>query len=279
MHLAVLLTCHNRRAKTLECLERVLTQKVRSDITVEIFLVDDGSTDGTDTAVRHRFPQVHLIHGDGTLFWNGGMRRAWNEAAKDDFDSYLWLNDDTMLLPGAIEILTGIVSAPPNAAAGDALIVIGYSRDAITGIATYGELGPKGLVPPPDSRPRLLPPRGTFNGNLVLVTRGAFRMLGNLSADYCHSFGDVDYGFRAHRAGVPMVVAPGILAECQPNPIPRWRRADVPFRERWRQLHSPKGCSPREAAAFYRVAHGWTWPFWVALLYWRIFRPRQPSTK
>jgi len=108
---------------------------------------------------------------------------------------------------------------------------------------------------------------------LVLVSRGAFQILGNLSSRFRHSFGDLEYGYRAQRAGIPVVIAPGYLAECRTNPLPRWQRADVPLRERLRHLHSNKGCPPAEAAVLFRVAYGWIWPLWVARIYWRVLFP------
>ena len=45
-------------------------------------------------AVGKMFPQVHIIKGDGNLFWNRGMYMAWQAAIKEkDYDFYLWLND------------------------------------------------------------------------------------------------------------------------------------------------------------------------------------------
>ncbi len=63
--IAVLLTCHNRRAETLRCLEALLAQDAGASL--RVFLVDDGSTDGTGEAVRVSFPQVNVVQGDGSL--------------------------------------------------------------------------------------------------------------------------------------------------------------------------------------------------------------------
>ena len=49
-------------------------------------------------AIGTCFPNVNLVQGSGDLFWNQGMRLAWNTAIKvRDFDFYLWLNDDTII--------------------------------------------------------------------------------------------------------------------------------------------------------------------------------------
>lgn len=72
---------------------------------VDVYLTNDGCTDGTPEAIALQYPKVYIINGDGNLFWNRGMYTAWQEAAKKDYDFYIWLNDDTILLPNALRIL------------------------------------------------------------------------------------------------------------------------------------------------------------------------------
>jgi len=102
---AVLLTCFNRKEKTLSCLESIYAQSNKEGFTLKVYLVDDGSTDGTSEAVKKNFPQVNVIKGDGTLFWNGGMRVAFSKAMENEHDYYLWLNDDTFIYPDSLKIL------------------------------------------------------------------------------------------------------------------------------------------------------------------------------
>lgn len=102
MTMAVLLSCFNRREKTLACLKALFGQNRPSGCSLEVFLTDDASTDGTVEAVRNLFPAARVLAGTGSLYWNGGMRLSFEEALKGDYDYYLWLNDDTLLDPGAL---------------------------------------------------------------------------------------------------------------------------------------------------------------------------------
>jgi len=66
--IAVLMTCHNRKATTLKCLGGLTEHALPSGYRLAIYLVDDGSTDGTADAIASEYPDVHLIRADGSLF-------------------------------------------------------------------------------------------------------------------------------------------------------------------------------------------------------------------
>ena len=69
MKIAAIMTCHNRKNKTMACLKSLFTIIPETDV----YLTDDGSTDGTSEAVLYTYPNVHIISGDGNLYWNRGM--------------------------------------------------------------------------------------------------------------------------------------------------------------------------------------------------------------
>lgn len=217
---AVVITVHNRRELTLRCLDRLEAQRGATH-ELRVYLTDDGSTDGTADAVHAAHPDVEIVPGDGSLFWNGGMRRALERAMLDQPPFYLLLNDDTLLQPGALatllrthDTLVADGRTPP--------IVVGAVRDPATGVVNYS-----GQVRGPWSRPmsfRLIPPGGsprlvdTFDGNCVLVPAAVVERIGNLDPAFTHAMGDYDYGLRAGAAGHGVWVAPGVLGECESNP-------------------------------------------------------------
>jgi GT2 family glycosyltransferase len=276
--LAALLTCHNRREQTLHCLASLAAAKavVSSHVDVDTFLVDDGCSDGTTAAVRAQFPDVRVIAGTGNLFWCGGMGLAWTHAAAHDYDGYLWLNDDVTLDQDAIERL---VAASRRLSRDDgAVIVVGATRAEEAGAvdtATYGGLDSQGVLPASAEVRRI----ELFNGNIVLVSRRAFQVLGGLSKAYTHGLADIDYGVRAKKAGVPVWLAAGSLGSCSANKTARWQRADLPVWTRLRELHRPTGCPPWQLARLVWSNGGWWFPWSVAKLYCEALFPGWSAPK
>src|SRR4051812_3286751 len=104
--IAVLLTCYNRKTKTLAFLDSLLCQYALKALQVDVYLLDDGSTDGTSAAVAQKYPAVKIVAGTGSLFWAGGMRAIWQHAmAQNTYDLFWLFNDDVVLFDDAIDNL------------------------------------------------------------------------------------------------------------------------------------------------------------------------------
>ena len=239
------MSCYNRREATLKCLDSIYRQIDSPDYRFNIFLVDDGSTDGTAALVTHRYPEVKIISGDGSLFWNGGMRLAWLKARQVNHDFYLWVNDDAVLKPDAFAVLMKTHQNILLHSHRHALIV-GAMIDPHSGRQTYGGLIKEKsrfslrfmLLPIQDTAQRC----DTLNGNCVLVPLAVVEKVGILSSDFRHALGDYDYGLRACAAGFGCWVAPGILGECSRNASTgAWFDPNLPFRERRQAIAHPKG--------------------------------------
>lgn len=238
-NIAVLLTVHNRKAKTLECLHRLYAQLPLDGCQVDVYLTEDGCTDETPQAVGQQFPQVHIIHGDGNLFWNRGMYTAWQEAAKEDYDFYLWLNDDTFVYPNMLSTLLHASQQKENKA-----IIVGPTQSADHHTTTYGGRMANGQIAAVNGE---LTTIHYFNGNIVLIPRFVYQQLGNLDHYFTHSKGDFDYGLRAGKAGIKMYQVGTYLGECELHEsLDKWCNPDVPFKQRWKMLHRPNGMPPKE---------------------------------
>lgn len=268
MRIAALITCHNRKEKTLACLNELYKNTLPEGYSLDGFLVDDGSTDCTEQAVHQRYPQVNIIRGDGSLYWNGGMRVAFAAAIEKDFDYYLWLNDDTLLYPTAIETLINS-SLVLQAKQGKSVIVVGSTQDESDDRLTYG-----GVIRPRKWKTTtftLIAPRDvpvecdTMNGNCVLVPREIAEVVGNMEPKFAHAMGDLDYGLRARYAGFSVWVVAGFAGTCSNNAATgSFHDASLPVSARLRKMMQPKGLPPSSWRVFTQRHAGLLWPvFWI----------------
>jgi GT2 family glycosyltransferase len=218
---AVLMAAHNRLSKTMRSIDRVSSFQT-PDVSIAIYLTDDGSTDGTSEAVRSSFPEVQILEGDGNLFWCRSMHLAWRAALPYAFDGYLWLNDDVDLFDGALKRMFDTIEVLERLGPWPAIIV-GSTNDPSTGDLTYGgqrrtstwHPGKLDRVEPDDTRLQLV---DTFNGNMVYVPSQVVERIGIIDGTFTHATGDSDYGLRARQAGLPVVLAPGYFGTCRRNP-------------------------------------------------------------
>lgn len=238
-NIAVLLTVFNRKEKTLECLKSLHEQLPLEGYHVDIYLTNDGCTDGTPEAIKQRFPHVCIINGDGNLFWNRGMFLAWQEAAKKDYDFYIWLNDDTFVYLQMLQTLLKASYIKNNKA-----IIVGPTQSRDHSKATYGgRLSNGDLIIPNGDLVQI----DYFNGNIVLVPKDVFYKLGNLDYYFTHSKGDFDYGLRAGKKSIEMFQVGSFLGECDSHDyLDKWCDPKVPLLQRIKMMNQPNGMPPKE---------------------------------
>lgn len=229
-NIAVILTCFNRKEKTLSCLEHLYKAQeyynahAECRIDLSVYLTDDGCTDGTAEAVRglcsSNHAELHIIEGDGNCFWAGGMRLAWREALKDKarWHFYLLLNDDTIIYDNVFSELMSAHSYSLSAY-GKSGIYSGITEDIKEkGRITYGgdifESSAK-------AKWRRVGATGTpqmvdqTNANILLVSKETVDVVGIFWDGYVHSCADYDYGMMVRRSGIPALVTADICGACE----------------------------------------------------------------
>ena len=254
---AILMTVHDRREKTLRCLDGIFGASLPEGASLDVYMTDDGCTDGTPGAVASRYPSVKILKGDGNLYWNHGMRMAWEAALVVGYDFYLWMNDDVIPYPEFLEVLLRDAEVT-----GGRAILAGATVDEKTGGLTYGGRLLYGLQAPCTGE---LTEVEYFNGNIVLVPAAVCEAVGNLDPHFSHSKGDFDYGLRARKAGFKNYQCGQPLGTCPLNPgLPSWCNPAIPLPKRWKAMLRPTGMPPRETFYFDKVHYS----FGSAVFHW-----------
>lgn len=242
MKIAALLTCFNRKNKTLACLQSLFNIVPNC----HAYLVDDGSTDGTSEAIKQTYPQVHIIKGNGNLFWSRGMYTAWKEAIKSSYNFYLWLNDDIELYPFFLKELMECMTYGQNQCIVSGLIENFEKTEILYG----GSNKDKKLI-----QPNKTPQEITFmNGNVVLIPAYVVNKIGIIDPIFHHDLGDVDYGLTAIENNIKVYTTTRPIAAGYKNDFCRIRKWNTSLKQRFKKLNSPLG-SPISINFYFRKKH------------------------
>ena len=226
MKIATIITCHNRKDKTLLCVNNLYRafdayNDFNEKISMTLYVTDDGCIDGTIDSIQKEFAgrEINIIRGNGQLFWAGGMRVAWKEALKrsDNYDFFLLLNDDTNVFENCFDELfnandysireynkMGIYS-------GITCFVSNPNRISYGGSVWVNRLLAKSKMLEPCGKPQLC---DMTNANILLVSKDVVNEIGILYEGYSHAIADYDYSINARKRGIPVLVTAGICGKC-----------------------------------------------------------------
>lgn len=258
--LAILLTCYNRKELTERCLKSLLCNV--NSVDVDIYLVDDGCTDGTGDMVRCEFPSVKILQGDGNLFWNKGMYFAFNDAVKNNYDFYLWVNDDVEFYPNMVELL--VESYNYCSRSKKDIIIVGPTVDKSERINTYGGVSKqKSIIPLKMAKLNYTSKYqkcDTFNGNCVLIPRYVVEKIGIIDSFYSHGFGDTEYGLVATSAGCENWLTNYPVGICERHDEDnKWDDKKLTFKQRYKARYNIKGIPKNDWKHFCKKHCGKFW--------------------
>lgn len=255
MKIAVILTCHNRKAKTLSCLDSLFLSRdkynepAEEKIELSVFLTDDGCTDGTIDAVRTNFSSedITILQGDGNLFWAKGMIAAWEAAMahSKDWRFYLLVNDDTIMLPNLFDELISTHKFCLNTYQRAGIYSgVTCTMDDSTKMSYGGDLWVDGKY---SKHIRLLPtgiPQmcDMTNANILMIDKGVVNEIG-IFYPYRHGRADNDYTIQARKYGIPVLITGHFCGKCDNdhNSVLRTRQEFVKMtlKQRMQYFKSP----------------------------------------
>lgn len=178
-----------------------------------VVVVDNGSQDGSEDAIRKTFPQHHFIQTGRNLGYAGGNNAGIQHALQTSCDYVLVLNNDTEVDPG---FLTAMVDrAEQDSHIGITGAAISYA-DRPQSLWAYGG-GRFNLATATVRHVQRVVPTSALatrghvhfyvTGCAILMRSEMLRQVGIFDTSYFHFCEDVDLCLRAERAGYTIAVA------------------------------------------------------------------------
>lgn len=106
---SVIVVSHNTRGLLAECLQSV--PEAAAPLAVELWVIDNASSDGSADMVAADFPAAHLIRNPDNLGFAAGNNQALRDAAGQFL---LLLNSDARLSPGCLPTLVAVMTQQPE---------------------------------------------------------------------------------------------------------------------------------------------------------------------
>jgi GT2 family glycosyltransferase len=198
---------YNGKAHLDTCLGSVLRQTGPLD---RVYLVDNGSTDGSVEFVRQRYPAIGVICFDRNL----GYAEAYNRAVASANEALvIFLNNDVEVDDNWLaELKSGLEKSTDRVAACGSKILFYHDRSLVNHAG--GTLAPIGagidldLMKPDKQETYSQRCVGCVSGASMIMPRSVFLKLGGFDTDFFAYFEDVDLSWRAWLAGYRVVYRP-----------------------------------------------------------------------
>lgn len=206
----------NTRDLTLDCIGSFLARNRQTQ--AEVIVVDNASTDGTPEAVRRRFPSVRILANRENM----GFARAVNLGlAAAHGDPLLIMNADTLLLSDEpIARIRSFLSARPRAGIVGATLLFPDGRVQSCGrrfqslqtlIKMHLLFADAPLFATDHPRLALQPRRVDYvDGAFMAIRRKVVDEIGPMDERHFLYAEDMEWCWRAHKAGWEVVVLPDI---------------------------------------------------------------------
>ena len=226
-------------------------------LSVEVVVVDNGSTDGSVELVLEEFPLATLIRNER----NQGFARANNQALARARGRYvLLLNSDAFVEASTLAALVEALDGEPRAgAAGGTLLNADGSFQhsyadfpglleetlLLTGLSRW--LLRPGYPSYPESGSRRVQRVDWVSGALLMVRAAAIEQVGPLDEAYFMYAEEMDWCYRLRRARWLVVHVPGAravhLGGGTSRRVPRPKRAQL-YRSKWLFMRKHRGIVP-----------------------------------
>ena len=223
--IAVVVPVHNRRETTLGYLRQM--REIHADgVSLDLVIVDDGSTDGTVQAIHERYPNVVVLQGDGNLWWTGAVNKGVQYALDKDYGAVLIMNDDLELDDAFLMHLLKVARENPDSLVSsvtihrdevgrEELLTCGFKR-----MGFWGDMHALHAGEPYSDKLDEVVHCDYLTGASLFIPILVFKKIGIFdSQNFPHNWGDFEFTLRASLNGFPCLVATRskVITEYNPN--------------------------------------------------------------
>ena len=207
---AIVIPVHGGLRLTVQCLESL---RACDPLPLMVVVVDDGSTDDTASHLAAHHPDVHVVSGDGNLWWSGAINAGCDYATNAGARTLILLNNDNVVL--SRNLLTELVwLVDDGGGCAGATLLMETSAGRLQVFAAGGTLdwrrgGTKLLLFGSAFRESdAVTECEWLPGMALAVAAETFRLLGGIDdRSFPQSRGDADFTLRARAKGHPCRVS------------------------------------------------------------------------
>lgn len=259
--LALIILSWNSPEDVLECVESLTHSHILENVGIKVIIVDNGSNEATREVVS-KIPETTYVQTGKNLGFGGGNNVGIRRALEQGFEYVMLLNQDTIVDPNCFNALLKAIERDQTIGIAGPLIYDYHDRDKLIfagGKLNWLKTKGKHLIKVPFDSAQGIPGEPVepydvdyVTGGALLAKRELIETIGLLPEEYFLYFEDVEWNWKAKKAGYRTVVVPQAKI---------WHKVST----------TAKASSPAYIAYHFRNGLHFAWkvaPFWKKPVVW-----------
>jgi GT2 family glycosyltransferase len=207
---AIILLNWNSYEHTANCIESLSAVRPAN---FDILVVDNGSTDGSGTALQNKFNHIIYLPNATNEGFAGGNNRGFAYAIEHDYAYSLMLNNDVFVEPNFLDLLVNYLEANPAVGAIQPKIFFNSNRQKVWNGGSYflswlGWTYSKNYMRAAGPTQSKFAQVDWITGCALLVRTSIVKQIGALNDHFFIYYEDVDFSFRIRAAGYKLMFHP-----------------------------------------------------------------------
>ncbi len=206
--IAVVLVDWNGIEVTMPCLESLKAINPSGDFTIEIIVVDNGSTIPISSTIKNMYSDIVVFRSDDNRGFAEGCNIGINYAIESGFDYSLLLNNDTTVEPDFLNLLYSSMEENPTVGVAQPKILFQHDRNVIWNAGNrfnkwFGVTSTRGYGEKNTDKYDSTIDMPWATGCCMLIRNNLFTEhgLGLLNEAYETYYEDVEFSFRVRKKG------------------------------------------------------------------------------